>query len=211
MSIQVSYTPTASEISMDKNYSDDIYLAVNPFGQQIRTANEIDDDIRTMARKPILGSKAADKTALGYVYIYRDPERPNLHKIGYTNKEISERQRWIQAKCSITLESIPHGLIPVRNAERAEKLVHAELRNFRRVFTCKCGTKHREWYEVTEKEALRVVRRWDSFLRQVPYDDNGRLIGLWTKRITIMPRPLSGEKPDDHDARHQRWTDVLKA
>lgn len=179
----------------------------------IQDANSIDDTLR-MKIKESLPKKDKQR---GYVYIFRDPARPNLLKIGKTDLEVSKRQEMIEKRCHITLETVYQegcgtDLLPFRNCQRAEQLVHKELANYNRRHRCPtCKSRHKEWFEVSEELAKKTVQRWVSFIRKLPYDENGVLHDFWQERLYLMERPNVDEKPEDHDIRHQRWNFVITA
>lgn len=180
---------------------------------KIQDAHSIDDALR-MKIKEDLPKKDKQR---GYVYIFRDPARPNLLKIGKTDLEVSKRRENIERRCRITLETVYQegegmDLLPLRNCQRAEQLVHKELANYNRRHLCPtCKERHKEWFEVSEDLAKKTVQRWVTFIQKQPYDENGVLHDFWQERLYCMERPNWNEKPEDHDIRHDRWKFVITA
>lgn len=67
-----------------------------------------------------------------------------------------------------------------------EKIVHLELKRFQRPLPCNhCqiprNTKHREWFDVPIEVALQTVQRWQRFVAQDPFDNDGKLKDVWDK------------------------------
>jgi T5orf172 domain len=180
---------------------------------RIQDAHSIDGALR-MKIKEDLPKKDKQK---GYVYIFRDPARPNLLKIGKTDLEVSKRRENIERRCRITLETVYQegegmDLLPLRNCQRAEQLVHKELANYNRRHLCPtCKERHKEWFAVSEDLAKKTIQRWVTFIRKQPYDENGVLHDFWQERLYCMERPNLNEKPEDHDIRHERWKFVITA
>jgi len=180
---------------------------------KIQDAHSIDGALR-MKIKEDLPKKDKQR---GYVYIFRDPARPNILKIGKTDLEVSRRRENIERRCRITLETVYQegegmDLLPLRNCQRAEQLVHKELANYNRRHLCPtCKERHKEWFAVSEDLAKKTVQRWVTFIRKQPYDENGVLHDFWQERLYCMERPNLNEKPEDHDIRHERWKFVITA
>ena len=180
---------------------------------KVQDAHSIDGALR-MKIKEDLPKKDKQR---GYVYIFRDPARPNLLKIGKTDLEVSKRRENIERRCRITLETVYQegegmDLLPLRNCQRAEQLVHKELANYNRRHLCPtCKERHKEWFAVSEDLAKKTIQRWVTFIRKQPYDENGVLHDFWQERLYCMERPNLNEKPEDHDIRHERWKFVITA
>ena len=79
--------------------------------------------------------------------------------------------------------------------DMVEKLVHLELRDYRRGFRCSmCKTahnqipqEHAEWFEVSKETALAVVQRWRRWMVvNKPYNDRGQLTYYWAWKHHVL-------------------------
>lgn len=167
------------------------------------TALEVDDKLRERIKKKLLKKESK----MGKVYIFRDTEPTRNHqlKIGFTTQTITARQKKIEHRCHTKLYPIYYSY-SFNNYGRAEGLVHLDLANLCRPFSCK-DTLHKEWFEVSEDMAVLTVERWVDFMRQDPYESNGELKSVWRDRLNTMEAPSLNppENPLDHDLRWARW------
>ena len=114
----------------------------------------------------------------GYIYAYRTRGIFGFVKIGHTTRDIDTRLAEWQVQCRHNPEPVlgSHGQVP--HVARVEKLIHAELKDFRHKQTkCICGTIHIEWFEVSHLDVAVVVEKWSAWMETMPYDTNG-----WLKR-----------------------------
>ncbi|OHF02219.1 hypothetical protein CORC01_02499 [Colletotrichum orchidophilum] len=123
----------------------------------------------------------------GYLYIFvtKLREGSQLLKIGITKDHPTERGKSIQNQCKHP-EFFEHqgAIAPKFFLNRiAERLVHAELANFRRSWTCACEKKHKEYFDVSDEIALEVCGRWRAFCELKPWDSQGRLLPEWEHRL----------------------------
>ncbi|KAH8587705.1 T5orf172 domain-containing protein [Bisporella sp. PMI_857] len=174
---------------------------------------EIDSKIRAEIKREV--------NEEGHIYILKAPKysqdyfpgEPSMLKIGRAT-DIAERMQTLSRTCKLSdLKRVqdPED-VPLRMYEKIEKLVHAELQNFSRVFECQgCGARHKEWFAVTEEVALKTVQRWRKFIQQKPYDGNGILKDYWSQKILDinLPSRKIGEKSDDCKDQNERWTKWL--
>jgi len=116
-----------------------------------------------------LGKVLTPKDREGYIYIFHDPKRPELHKIG---RSIIPRRRLEQLdyKCGLKLQLVKD--IPVGNYTRTECLIHTFLLDLCRPYKCDmCGASHGEWFEIANEPAKAVVDLWVNFIvQESPYD-----------------------------------------
>ncbi len=129
----------------------------------------------------------------GWIYIFSSPQFPGYVKIGLTTNEIRTRKNQIESKCKV------YDLDMVKGEEcfkkiswpvRLEKLIHKDLSNERRKFTCSCKKsasehdkeennrnqiQHAEWFAIGETRAKQVVKRWKDFMRLEIYSKDGKL------------------------------------
>ncbi|KAE9375027.1 hypothetical protein N431DRAFT_336838 [Stipitochalara longipes BDJ] len=162
---------------------------------------------------------SADVVQEGHVYIFKAPEyfqekgKPALLKIGQST-DVEKRRKTLKKLCKIKdLTRVEdYEAVPLRMYEKIEKLVHAELSNYRRLFYCEeCRTLHQEWFEVSEDMALRTVQRWRRFIRQEPYNENGKLKDYWSNKIIRerMGFPPTTKEVYDFYNSERRWTKIL--
>lgn len=148
----------------------------------------------------------------GFIYAFARPSLPGCLKIGYVQDVVRPRRpypdpvdnrlaKW-QADCGHPIAEVFRVSIACEAVERIERLVHATLREYRRVEDPPCrrcgrrnarrqrngggrggGGKHNEWFEVEEQTARRVIDLWALFARQLPYDRFGRLVDFWAEKI----------------------------
>ena len=130
----------------------------------------------------------------GVVYILTDPLSPGYLKIGQTRQHIKKRTQVQVKKCerSYRIQEDDQRL-PFKQFHIVEKLVHAELSNYRRVttcHTCKVPKKpdqpsdHEEWFEMEADEALKVIHRWRNWVIDGnPYNSQGRFNAYWQKEL----------------------------
>jgi len=177
------------------------------------TPGTIEDRIRKRVREP-LTAKQVSGEAKGYVYIFEAEEKPGVFKIGFTDRTVTERKKEIEQSCGRRLiEHYRSELLPF--AQRAEKLCHDMLSYYRCQYACsrctKSSTIHEEWFEVPLKVAERCVDLWTKFLRQQPYNDEGKLCPFWRLRLESVQRCSQKEAHQDHNLRHQRWHNFASA
>jgi hypothetical protein len=118
----------------------------------------------------------ADADHSGHIYIYQCTGKFGYYKIGSTTDLAPRLQSW-EKQCGRDLMSyFPRSeddFLPVAHISRVEGLIHAELAQYRRKEDrCKstnCGKAHKEWFQVDEQFALRVVRKWIAWMRKEPY------------------------------------------
>jgi hypothetical protein len=118
----------------------------------------------------------ADADHSGHIYIYQCKGKFGYYKVGLTTDLAPRLQSW-EKQCGRELMSYfprsEEDLRPVPHISRVERLIHAELAEYRRKEErCQgttCGKSHQEWFEVDEQLALRVVRKWIAWMRKEPY------------------------------------------
>ncbi|KAK4116988.1 hypothetical protein N656DRAFT_772991 [Canariomyces notabilis] len=164
--------------------------------------------------------------AKGRVYVLSAVRNgTKLIKIGYTTQDnVEERIRQIKANCQargddegFTFSDQSPYTIPVNSksyCKRIERLVHAELRNHRCKFLCRCGKYHREYFAVDEAVASGIVARWVRFLEQKPYAEepsNAQLLAEWDGRLAWFKQKLDDAKttPDAEGEWLARWQEFV--
>jgi hypothetical protein len=173
------------------------------FAISSRTAQQVHDGLKARLHKNI-----TPNSNKGVVYIVRDPNRPNLLKIGAA-KNFSQRKQQIERDCNLELEVV---LVSdeLENYTRAEHLVHGDLLHLCWRHTCLgCDTDHREWHEVSEDLAIRTMERWVRFMKEEqPYSGTGELKSIWT---FLMHKRRPSSSTSNHDLRWRCWTHILQS
>jgi hypothetical protein len=127
--------------------------------------------VRRQVLQPLV---LADEIKKGYIYLYQVEGNPGFLKLGYTTQTIKQRHDQWQEDCNrvpklvfpISLTSVK----PVPHALRVEALCHAELDHCNVYYDCDaCGKRHKEWFKVSEQEAIAVIQKWSAWARTVPY------------------------------------------
>ncbi|KAI8669047.1 hypothetical protein NCS57_00718600 [Fusarium keratoplasticum] len=150
----------------------------------VRSTTFINKKIRKLLLRPLLKTETYVD---GYIYTYTFPESyhdaaPYL-KIGFA-KDVQARMACWETQCAyrpkvLVQQSADHYV-------KIERLVHAQLINQRKVEATGCpvcGIRHNEWFSASSLDASRAVSLWASWMRQMPYDEEGQLKGKWKARI----------------------------
>ncbi|KAL5338630.1 meiotically up-regulated gene 113-domain-containing protein [Aspergillus crustosus] len=124
----------------------------------------------------VLPLTTTDVNHSGHIYIFQWKGKFGYHKIGYTTNLAARLLSW-EKQCGRELTSdfprpTPAGeQVPVPHIRRVEGLIHTELGPYRRKETnCPgCSRSHQEWFDIDQELAMRVVRKWISWIREQPY------------------------------------------
>ena len=114
----------------------------------------------------------------GYIYVYQVDTNPGFYKIGRTAKRSNERIKAQERRCKYTAEVVfppdMNKAIPIPHASRVEKLIHAELKDYRHEqVECKCGVgRHLEWFKTSEAHIKAVIQKWTSWINTSPYEES---------------------------------------
>ena len=194
-------------------------------GTKARRAQDIDGGIEEQMRQPQKLRKKDKK--LGYVYVVpaiHTASGKKLIKIGVTAEPSVETRLKAITKglCKNTIDLLPLSESSPEHTqvhlfyEQVEKLAHRELANFRYDFTCRCGTRHEEFFTLDEEVGHMAVERWARFCALRPFTNDWRLKDEWKfhldqfrERNHSRPSNKQHEKKDDHLGRHQRWESFL--
>ncbi|KAF6801165.1 hypothetical protein CSOJ01_11940 [Colletotrichum sojae] len=177
--------------------------ASDPITKPKMTGSEID---RNIANIILNGPKNLKKGgAEGSIYIFVTVPRGDgdvrLMKVGITGGEAGRRGSAIRGKCRHTeMREHPRAaarVIPCHAV--AEKLVHAELENFRHHWLCKCNVRHREYFNAGDEVVLEVFSRWRDFCARRPWDEDGNLLPEWRERL--RERLVFDDAREDYDHR----------
>ncbi|KFX86843.1 hypothetical protein V490_08790 [Pseudogymnoascus sp. VKM F-3557] len=155
----------------------------------------------------------------GYVYVYTSERCAGYVKIGMTLKKTPQGRvdQWEQ-KCNLfktRLISDPESH-PFLHFELVEKLIKAELNNYRRKYACPIcrndsgePVQHGEWYEISKEEGLETVRKWRSWLVDLkPYSEDGVMQPRWSEKYKAMieKTPLVPKNTDP--VGKNKWVDA---
>ena len=186
---------SASSDEKDEEIPD--FLDFKPFYTEEESVGTIVNNIFNKTEENIPSVESEGPTH-GYIYIFRIVGRPGYVKIGITEGPIRPRLKQVQSCTKFKLEVLGQSSPTlIRFYERAEKLIHMDLRNKRHYFKCKCKrtkaghdseandglTKHGEWFAVSESEAEKVVEKWKGLMQLEPYNEDGELKLEWKTRI----------------------------
>jgi hypothetical protein len=140
--------------------------------------NKIVQIIReSLCLKPLynegLSSKPSDNEVNdGYLYSFTVPGNAGFVKIGFTTRKGNIRiEKW-RNHCNRNCEVIYPATKVVPHAHRIERLVHAELSEYRRRIYCeRCLKQHVEWFTVPEAVAIASLKKWSLWMAGRPYEE----------------------------------------
>lgn len=171
---------------------------------------QLDDDIAQLIKDGPKRDKGKEKEN-GSIYFYKVKPRGSevwLLKIGRTQKHAKERLGQIKGVCG-HLEIEEHTKAVARDIPFhgfAEKLIHTELGNYQYQWLCDCGTRHREYFQVSEDLAVKVFERWRDFCQEMPWDHDGKILPKWAQRLQNRAKFNGKERDFDHHEFARRWT-----
>ena len=135
--------------------------------------------------------RAKDWRNPGWIYGFTDPSAPGHIKIGYTKDSVEERkQKWIRT-CGHKELNIEFKVQMPCAIRRMERLIHLTLHMEREDAWCpfeECKKKHKEWFEISHKEARGVVEIWQKFSKLMPYHESGYLDKTWSVIVATALR-----------------------
>ena len=141
-----------------------VYL---PDYRRYKTAKSSCSDVRgwviQQAKKPL----TPRELHTGYLYVYWNQATFGVCKIGYTTLDVSTRLRQWETKCKHTAQEQYRSPFEVRNVKRLERLVHAELKEYRlKEYGCHgCLGNHDEWFTgVDFKIILESIEFWTKWI-----------------------------------------------
>jgi hypothetical protein len=144
----------------------------------------------------------------GSIYVFLDPKRPELRKIG-RSKDIDTRKKAIEFDCGLSLQLVHYRT--VNYYKRAEDLIQRDLEDLCRPYICEeCGKKHGEWFRLGDQLARTTVNKWVDFIRQErPYDASSRELRPFWKHQISTKEPLFKHKNLDIDTLRMYWSHAL--
>ena len=152
----------------------------------------INDFITRQAMEPFDVNLDPDKElGKGYIYIYWNEATFGVLKIGFTTREVSVRLGEWEKGCKHTAKEQYSSPSKVQHVARVEKLVHAELLNYR-VFEPACRTclkSHIEWFRgVNLAFVVKRIEVWSQWISEGPYQKVGRKWKLTQEGRESMPK-----------------------
>jgi hypothetical protein len=117
-------------------------------------------------------------------------------KIGRSDCPLRRLQEW-NSQCKHEHVFVQNW-VKVPHVSRVERLIHLELKDIRKSMKCAgCQKVHREWFQITEDNARKVLEKWQDWILQDPYEKDHT--GHWrlkpSSRTTIadicQPLPLA--------------------
>jgi hypothetical protein len=199
-------TPSASTDNDNENENDKAKLGSKPVAKKQNR-----DQVASMVHHRLIQAtkkRLTDHEKAGYLYILRSREKPGLLKLGYSERDVSQRGK--EHTCVGDFTWIDTGN-QVAHVKKAEELARLDLDHLRRDWWCpKCSQTHEEWFQVDQDRAMEVTKRWTTWINeQAPYSKDGKLKPMWAWLMDVrrVPRVLFGK--DDHQARWTKWKHVL--
>ncbi|KAH1735899.1 hypothetical protein KXX40_006994 [Aspergillus fumigatus] len=170
-------SPPTSQESIPSNIPQ-VFTLIQKFAPYVPKACaglSVSEALEKLLLKPLMKSEIE---RVGSVYVCWQPGNFGHLKIGFSN-DISKRVKEWSAKCRKPMEvyfpkrGSDEEHLQVSHVCRVEKLVHTELKNYRRIEEkCPgCGGNHIEWFEVSRQLAIAVVRKWTAWMQTSPYEE----------------------------------------
>jgi hypothetical protein len=181
-----------------------------------RESLNIHSQIKKTILEPLTQAKR-NATKPGYIYVFQDPKRRHLCKIGKA-REVGARAERIESACGLDGLEVWHRGPSTFFEQRVEKLCQDELKDFRREYDCtqckskkSCPKRHREWFEVSKELATLVVEKWTEFMLMEPYDSKGELRGFWKDRLNnpgerYLTKEEASSPPEEYLSTHAQWS-----
>ncbi|KAG7122197.1 hypothetical protein HYQ46_012672 [Verticillium longisporum] len=174
---------------------------------------QIDASIGDLLKSPTIGRESSDVGKVGHIYVcpvVNCGHHRLLFKIGIARNSVQARLNDISKVCERgKLEPLNAHQRPIRQYKRAERLIHAELRNFKAEFECNCGSDHREYFDIDKHVALEVTHRWTVLCEANPWDRSHKLQSFWEHRLNRRPQCDETETVHDHEQRAKRWRQFI--
>jgi len=185
-SLRYDLRPTSARIRNMKKYeAEPRYYHRSP-----STIISVDHCLSQTMNKP-LGVTALKS---GFLYVYRLCGEADFFKIGYTTVGVAHRVSQWEKQCGHKAEVVYPSTeveeIPIRNVQRIEQLIHAELKACRyREEGCQgCGKNHIEWFKVGEQHLRAVIAKWVDWIQGGQYTEENCIWKLKTQQKKEMDR-----------------------
>ncbi|OAF99029.1 uncharacterized protein CC84DRAFT_414680 [Paraphaeosphaeria sporulosa] len=167
------------------------------------TATELHNKVRAVLEKELTPNDSD-----GYIYIFSDPKRPELHKIGKSKETIS-RMGQLRYQCGLTLKLVKN--VKVHNYSRTERLIQTYLMDLCRPYRCDvCHASHGEWFEIADGSARAAVTRWAKFMtREGPYDPETRQLHSFAEDLVRTRDHLLPDASPKIETTRNHWNRIL--
>ena len=132
--------------------------------------SNVEDWVMKQAATPLTVSELEE----GYLYVYWNQATFGVRKIGYTSKDVSERLRRWETQCKHIAEEQYRSPSKVRNVKRLERLVHAELKDYRvKEHGCHgCLGNHEEWFRGVGLDIIHEsIAFWTEWMVEGQYEE----------------------------------------
>lgn len=143
--------------------------------------------VQIQAKKPLSGKELSR----GYIYVYWNRASFGVWKIGCTGRDVELRLSEWADNCKHSAAEL-YRSVGVRNVRRVERLIHADLKDYR-VFqpAChSCLTSHNEWFTNVDFEViLERIEFWCQWISKEPYTEDSGLLKEDARKQ--LPRLLS--------------------
>ncbi|KAM0382887.1 hypothetical protein ACHAPY_003518 [Fusarium culmorum] len=130
----------------------------------------------------------------GWIYGFTDPTIRGRHiKIGYTGDSVEKRMKeWETCGYKPIVKFEVHMPFAVK---KMEGLIHRTLHKEAEYASCpaeSCKKKHREWFNISKREAKGVVEMWKKLSELEPYTETRQLNDIWQGIATAqLAKPWS--------------------
>ena len=134
-----------------------------PYRTKASGASKVREWVMQQAEKPL----TLRELKAGYLYVYWNKATFGVYKIGYTTLDVSTRLRRWEAQCKHTAQEQYRSPFKVRNVKRLERLVHAELKEYRvEEHGCHgCSKNHKEWFKGVDFKIIREsIAFWTKWI-----------------------------------------------
>ncbi len=110
----------------------------------------------------------------GFLYVYWNRAAFGVRKIGYSTRDVGVRLGEWEQDCKHIAEEQYRSPSKVMNVRRVERLVHAELKNYRvKEYGCRgCLGNHDEWFKDVDFEfILESIKFWTNWIMKGQYEE----------------------------------------
>ena len=148
------------------------FLKYRPFYTEAFRNSDVTQWVIQKAEKPLTPRQCKS----GHLYVYWNKTTFGDYKIGFTTIDVDTRLKRWESQCKHPAQKMYESPFTVRNAERVERLVHAELKKYRvKEWGCHgCGGNHDEWFRgVDHKVIIGSIEFWTEWMMKEdgPYEE----------------------------------------
>jgi hypothetical protein len=166
-----------------QNAESDEEAPIRPSMRLVLKRQPVGEILELMAKPP--DQKGFER---GWIYGFTDPSVKGHIKIGYTKNSVETRMKKWRRDCAY--EPLVKFKVSMPCAvKRMEGLIHRTLHMEKEVASCpakSCKAKHREWFKISEEEALGVVKIWQQFSKLEPYTEERQLNDIWKSIVAAQ-------------------------